>query len=103
MDASTLTGREKTRLRGLGQKLSPSLKIGKAGLTPAFLAELQRQFRGTELVKLRLLGVERAGKEPLCDQIAAEGRCTSLGAIGHTALFYRRNADPARQTARAQE
>ncbi len=103
MDASTLTGREKTRLRGLGQKLSPSLKIGKAGLTPAFLAELQRQFRGAELVKLRLLGVERDAKEPLCDQIAAEGRCYSLGAIGHTALFYRSNPGLARPAARVEE
>jgi RNA-binding protein len=103
MDASTLTGREKTRLRGLGQKLSPSLKIGKAGLTPAFLAELQRQLRAAELVKLRFLGVERGEKETLCGQIAADGRCYCLGAIGHTALFYRPGPHPARSAARVEE
>jgi len=90
-----LTGRQKTRLRGLGQKLSPSLKIGKAGLTPAFLLELQRQLNAAELVKLRFLGLDRDEIATLCEEIAREGRCVSPGTMGHTALFYRPNSDPA--------
>jgi RNA-binding protein len=92
-----LTGKEKTRLRGLGQKLSPSLKIGKAGLTPSFLLELQRQLKAAELVKLRFLGLDRDEIAALCAEIAREGRCLSLGAMGHTGLFYRPNPDPARR------
>jgi len=36
-----LTGAQRTRLRGLGQKLEPSLKVGKAGLTPAFFVSVR--------------------------------------------------------------
>jgi RNA-binding protein len=90
-----LTGRQKTRLRGLGQKLSPSLKLGKAGLTPAFLLELQRQLNAAELVKLRFLGLDREEIAALCAETAREGRCVSLGAMGHTGLFYRPNPNPA--------
>jgi RNA-binding protein len=90
-----LTGAQKSFLRGLGQKLDPTLKLGKGGLTPTFLAELQRGLRAHELVKLRFLGVERDEREELCAKIADEGRCVFVGAVGHTALFYRQHPEPA--------
>jgi len=93
-----LTGAQKSRLRGLGQNLEPALKLGKGGLTPAFFAELQKLLRARELVKLRFLGLDRQERAALCDQIADEGRCLCVGAVGHTALFYRQHPEPAERT-----
>lgn len=93
-----LSGAQKTYLRGLGQQLEPALKLGKGGLTPTFFAELQKQLRQHELVKLRFLGAERDERAALCAQIADEGRCVCIGAVGHTALFYRQNPEPAERT-----
>ena len=90
----TLTGAQKSYLRGLGQSLAPALKLGKGGLTPAFFTELQKYLRAHELVKLRFLGAERDERAALCDQIADEGRCLCVGAVGHTALFYRQHPEP---------
>jgi RNA-binding protein len=90
-----LTGRQKTHLRSLGQQLEPRLKVGKGGLTPALAAELRRHLRAAELVKLRFLGVDRAERAALCAQLAAEAGCACVGSVGHTALFYLRNPDPA--------
>jgi len=92
-----LTGAQKTYLRGLGQRLEPSLKVGKAGLTPEFFKELQRCLNAAELVKLRFLGADRDERATLCDQIADEGRCVCVGAVGHTALFYRQQPDAAKR------
>jgi RNA-binding protein len=89
-----LTGAQRTFLRGLGQRLDPALKLGKGGLTPAFFAELQKQLRTHELVKLRFLGAEREERAALCTRIADEGRCVLIGAVGHTALFYRQHPEP---------
>jgi RNA-binding protein len=93
-----LTGAQKTYLRGLGQRLEPALKVGRSGLTPAFFKELQRTLNGEELVKLRFLGADRDERATLCDQIADEGRCVCVGAVGHTALFFRRQSDPQKQS-----
>ena len=93
-----LTGAQKSFLRGLGQKLTPALKLGKGGLTPAFFVELQKQLRAHELVKLRFLGTERDERAAHCAQIADEGRCICVGMVGHTALFYRQNPEPAERT-----
>jgi len=84
-----LTGAQKSALRGRGQTLEPALKLGKGGLTPAFLHELHQLFHTHELVKLRFLGLDRHERAALCDQIAASSSSTCVGAVGHTALFYR--------------
>lgn len=93
-----LTGAQKSHLRGLGQTLPDHLKIGRAGLTPAFFVELQQLLRAHELVKLRFLGADRDERAALCVQIADEGRCVCVGAVGHTALFYRQNPDEKART-----
>jgi RNA-binding protein len=92
-----LTGAQKTFLRGLGQTMEPSLKVGKAGLTPEFFKELQRCLNAQELVKLRFLGADRHERAELVARIADEGRCVCAGAVGATALFYRQQADPAKR------
>ena len=92
-----LTGAQKTYLRGLGQQMEPSLKVGRSGLTEGFFKELQHGLNSGELVKLRFLGAERAERAEMCDQIADEGRCVCVGAVGHTALFFRRQTDPQRR------
>jgi RNA-binding protein len=81
-------------LRGLGQTLEAGLKVGRGGLTPEFFAELQKLLRAHELVKLRFLGTDRDERAALCTQIADEGRCVWVGAVGHTALFYRQHPEP---------
>jgi len=93
-----LSGAQKTYLRGLGQRLEPALKVGRSGLTPTFFKELQRTLNGDELVKLRFLGADRDERAALCDQIADEGRCVCVGAVGHTALFFRRQSDPQKRS-----
>jgi RNA-binding protein len=94
----SLTGAQKSFLRGLGQKLDATLKLGKGGLTPEFLQEMQKQLRAHDLIKLHFLGTERAERPGLCAQVADEGRCVCVGAVGHTALFYRQNPEPAERT-----
>lgn len=89
-----LTGAQKTYLRGLGQQMEPALKVGRAGLTPTFFKELQHALNQGELVKLRFLGADREERAALCAHIADEGRCVCVGAVGHTALFFRRQSDP---------
>lgn len=90
-----LTGAQKAHLRKLGQTLEPGLKIGRGGLTPPIFAELQRLLRKHELVKLRFLGADRDERGALCTQLADEGRCICVGAVGNTALFYRPHPEPA--------
>ena len=93
-----LTGAQKSKLRSLGQTLEPGLKVGRGGLTPAFFAELQKLLRAHELVKLRFVDADRHERAALCEQIADDGRCVFISAVGHTALFYRQNPNATERT-----
>ena len=90
MTLPTLSGAEKTALRGRGQTLPDGAWLGKDGVTPAFVAELNRQIAAHELVKLRFTGgQDRHERAALCEAIEAAAPCLCVGAVGHTALFWR--------------
>jgi RNA-binding protein len=90
MESTVLTGAQKTRLRSLGQTTAESAFLGRGGVTPAFLIELNRLLATRELVKLRFTGgQDRHERAALCDSIATAGPCQCVGAVGHTALFWR--------------
>jgi RNA-binding protein len=97
MDEATLTGAQKAHLRGLGQTLGASLSLGREGPVPGFFAELEKLLGVHELVKLRFNGADRHERAALCEKISAETRSTCVGAVGHTALFFRRQPDPKAQ------
>jgi RNA-binding protein len=98
MADSPLTGAQRSYLRGLGQRLDAALKLGREGLTPGAAAELDRLLQAHELVKIRFLNADRDERAAAQERIATELRCACVGAVGHTALFYR--ANPSRGDAR---
>ncbi|MBC7365654.1 MAG: YhbY family RNA-binding protein [Undibacterium sp.] len=99
MENLPLTGAQKSKLRALGQKLDATIKVGKEGLTPAFFTELSRALRARDLIKLRFGGeIDRPARSAFTIQIETEGHCTCVGAVGHTALFYKTAGDPSKSS-----
>jgi RNA-binding protein len=89
-EPSSLTGAQRSKLRGLGQTLPDAIHCGRDGVTPAFIAELDALLAARELVKLRFTGgQDRHERAALCDALAAATRSECVGAVGHTALFFR--------------
>jgi RNA-binding protein len=86
-----LTGKEKRRLRSLGQKLPAMSVIGKGGLSEAVVATLGRLLDRHELIKVRLPAQDAAERDALAETIASAAGAILAGAIGHTALLYRPN------------
>jgi RNA-binding protein len=84
-----LTGKQRRFLRSMGQKLSPTAAVGKAGLTDAAVANVSAMLDRCELIKVRLpAGPQRK------DAAAALAEATGAlcaGVVGRTALLYRPN------------
>ena len=94
MNFPLLTGAQKTKLRGLGQTLADGAWLGQEGVSAAFLAELNRQLETRELVKLRFTGgQDRRERAALCEAVERAAPCVCVGAVGHTALFWRPGAE----------
>lgn len=95
MTQPALTGAQRSYLRGLGQRLNDALRIGREGVSGPVTAELLRLLRQHELVKVRFVGADRAERAALIEQVAAAAAAECVGAVGHTAVFYRPNESPA--------
>lgn len=94
---SSLTEKQKQRLRGLGHKLKPVVMIGARGFTAAVRNELDHSLTRHELLKVRLCaGGGREARDALIDQVCAESAAQLVQRIGNIALLYRRNPDKPR-------
>ena len=92
MSAVSLTGAEKSRLRGRGQTLEASLKVGREGVTPSVVSSLRALLAAQELVKVRYTAADRDERETLNVRLAETTESCLVGAVGGTALFYRPRA-----------
>jgi len=91
--ASRLTGRQKSFLRGLGQRLRPTCAVGKAGLAAALAESIREQLAGQELIKVRLPAGPGAWRRKTAEKIAQLTDSQCAGVTGRTALLYRANPE----------
>ncbi|KAF0094587.1 MAG: hypothetical protein E1N59_1892 [Puniceicoccaceae bacterium 5H] len=88
-ESEPLSAADRKRLRGLAQRLKPAVSIGKAGLSPTVIKELEFNLERHELIKIRLPDIDREERKALlektCDTVGAQ----LCGSVGHTASIYR--------------
>ena len=88
-----MTAAERKRLRGLAHSLRPLVQLGRDGLSPGTLREIERGLASHELIKIRLVG-EREIRAKLADEIALATNSGIAGAIGMVVILYRQQPDP---------
>lgn len=76
-------------LKSRAQLLKPSIRLGKAGVTPEFLVALGESLDRLHLVKLRFEGMKDQRK-PLSKDLAAQTGSRLIQQVGHTAVYYRK-------------
>lgn len=77
-----------SQLKSRAQLIKPSIRLGKAGLTPEFLAEFAATLQHTPLVKLKFEHFKDERKA-MTKQIAEQTGSRVIQQVGHTAVFYR--------------
>ncbi len=77
-----------SELKSRAQLLKPAIKLGKAGATPEFLAELEKLLDLHGLVKLRFEGFKDERKS-LSKTLAEKTGATLVQQVGHTAVYHR--------------
>ena len=90
-------GSERRYLRSIAHHLQPVVHIGKTGITPNVLAEIDRALEHHELIKVRFLDFKEE-KKTLSQTIAAETHSEKVGLVGHIAIFYRQHPDPEKRS-----
>ena len=88
-----LTGKQRRRLRGIGQTLKATCILGKAGLTAGLVDNISRELARHELVKVRMPADPPKQRRQTAEAIAKSTKSECVAMLGRTALLYRPNAD----------
>jgi RNA-binding protein len=93
-----LTASHAKYLRGLAHGLKPIVFVGQKGLSPTVLASVREALDVHELIKVKFQDLkDRALKTQWAAEIEQATDSRLAGLIGHTAIFYRPQPDPARR------
>jgi len=84
-----LTPADRKALRARAHHLDPVVMIGDAGLSRAVLAEADRALGAHELIKIRVLGDDRAQRQALLTEICSALGCAPVQSIGKLLVVYR--------------
>lgn len=89
-----LTSKERAELRGKANSLEPIFQVGKNGLTPEFLAQLEGAIVLRELMKIKILReTSPVDARTAADEIAAYLNADVVQVIGNTVVLYRENPE----------
>lgn len=88
---NALTGKQKSFLRSMGQKLEPIVFIGKEGVTPTVVQAAREAIKKRELIKVRVL--QNAEEEPAdaITMLAERADVNLVQLIGRNGLLFKRN------------
>lgn len=95
-----LTPSQRRSLRARAHGLHPVASISQNGLSDAVLAEIDRGLKAHELIKVRVYGAERDGREALLAEICARLVAAPVQHIGNVLIVYRANPEAPKPPAR---
>jgi RNA-binding protein len=94
-----LTNPQIRKLKALAQRMDATLKIGKHGLSDAFIHSLNEELDRHELVKVKFTEFKEQKKE-LAPQLATRTNSHLVTLLGNVAVLFRRNPDAQKQKIR---
>ena len=83
-----LTSKRRAELKAKAHDLDPVAHIGKFGVTPESLANIDKALTDHQLIKVKFIGFKEKRME-LSDEIAGATGSTIVDVIGNVAILYR--------------
>jgi RNA-binding protein len=85
------------QFKSTAQRLEPTIHVGKAGLTPAFLSAVDLALTGHELIKVRFTHFKEERKT-VAAEMAEKTHSHLVTIVGHVAVLYRKRPAPAAES-----
>jgi len=89
-----LSPTRRRELKARAHALDPVVLIGASGLSPAAIAEIERGLKSHELIKVRVPGADRSGREAILEEICRRTGAQAVQHIGKILVLFRENPEP---------
>lgn len=87
-----MTGKQRSFLKGLAHDLSPSIQIGKNGITENVISEIENALEHRELIKITLLVAESGEREDITQEILSKTGADFISPVGKKLTVYRESS-----------
>lgn len=94
--SETLTNPQIRKLKALAQRMEATLKVGKNGLSDAFIQSVNEALTRRELVKIKFAEFKEDKKE-LSPLLAEKTASHLVMRVGNVVVLYRQNPDSAQR------
>lgn len=88
-----INSKQRAYLKGLANKLNPSLQVGKEGLTENILKELDIQLEQKELIKISVLENSPVLVDEIVEDILSATEAEFVQKIGSKLVIYRESKE----------
>jgi RNA-binding protein len=92
----SLNTSQRQYLRRLAHDLRPTAQVGRQGVTPQLIGNVDEQLRAHELLKVKFVD-RQDERAALAEQLARELSAALVALIGNVAVLYRSNPDREKQ------
>ena len=84
-----ITTKQRSVLRGMANSLKPTVTIGKSGLTPNIVKEIEIGLYHNEMIKITLLPSCEITAREVAEQVSKTLAADVVQCIGKKAVFYK--------------
>ncbi|MDP2319395.1 MAG: ribosome assembly RNA-binding protein YhbY [Acidobacteriota bacterium] len=92
----SLTPRERAHLKARAHQLEPTVLVGHGGVTPSVMTEVDRALAAHELIKVKILGDDRAARETMGNQLCAGTDAAPVQRVGKVLVLWRPKPEAAK-------
>ena len=89
-----LTSKQRSKLKGIANGLTPAVSIGKSGLTETVIGTIDEYLAANEILKCNILEGAKLNAKETCNKVAEEVGAEFVQAIGRRFVLYRQARDP---------
>ncbi len=88
-----LTGKQRSYLKGLANKIEPIFQLGKSGITQSFLQQVDDALTAREIIKVNVLSNSFLDVKEAANEVASKTKAEFVQSIGNKFVIYRESEE----------
>lgn len=84
-----LTGKQRSYLKGIANRLEPIFQVGKNGITENFIKQVDDALEKREIIKIKVLNNSLLDAKEVASEVAKKTNAEFVQSIGNKFVLYR--------------
>lgn len=88
-----LTGKQRSHLKKIANRLDPVFQLGKNGITDSFINQIDEALEAREIIKINVLNNSMLDAKECANEIAEKTNAEFVQSIGNKFVIYRESEE----------